>query len=99
MTPMGSRATVMRRRRLLADALERTSDIHHLRVRELLGERVGDPVDGLWRLPGDEPELVAVEVALVGALAHPDLVGRVVEDRRRLPGRSLNPVVLAVVAL
>src|SRR5436305_15288311 len=104
MTPMGSRPADMRPRRLLAaarglltDALQRARDVHHLRVRKLLGERVGDPVDGARGLPRDEAYAVTVEIALVGAAAHAHLVGRVVEDRRRHPGRALDAVVLAVV--
>src|SRR3954447_18597758 len=110
MTPMGSRRSLTRRSpyppvrwggwagraaHLLADALQRPRDAHHLLVRELLRQRVGDPVDGLRRLPGDQADLAPVEVAAVRAAAHAHLVGRVVEDRRGLPGRSLDAVVLA----
>jgi hypothetical protein len=34
-----------------------TRDGDHLRIRELAGQRVGDPVDGLRRLPGHDAEL------------------------------------------
>src|SRR5436305_1475252 len=59
---------------------------------------VRHPVDGLLRAVGHEPQLAAVEEQLELAPVERARLRRVVEDRRRAPGRALDPVVLADVA-
>ena len=65
-------------------------------VAQGLQQRVRDPVDRLGRPPGDEAQPVAVVEELVLAAPHGDRLARVVEDRRRLPARPLDAVVLPV---
>src|SRR4051812_6694924 len=103
MTPMGSRSG-MRRGRLSGcrsrpgsgpDAAQRPRDAQHLLVAEALRQGVGDPVDGVWRLPGDDAQGATVVEELVVAAAHAPLLVGVVEDRRRHPRRALDAVELA----
>src|SRR3954447_17174790 len=86
-------------RLLPAQPPQRRRDGDHLPRAERLRERVRDPVDRPLRAPGDEPQPLPVVVQLELAPVDPADVGRVVEDRRRLPGRALDPVVLADAAL
>src|SRR4051794_16768407 len=82
-------------RRRSADPGRRPRQREHLRVRERAHERVRDPVHAAPRAPRDDTEPRAVVEQLVRAPADPPALGRVVEDRRRRPGRALEPVVLA----
>src|SRR3954447_21154918 len=86
-------------RLLRAQSPQRRRDGDHLPRAERLRERVRDPVDRPLRAPGDEPQALPVVVQLELAPVDPADVGRVVEDGRRLPGRPLDPVVLADAAL
>src|SRR4051812_30992296 len=107
MTPMGSRGAVLiaaakasgTAGRSAADALDRPGDRQHLLVRELLRQRVRDPVGAALVLPRDEAQAPAVVVEVERAPGHPALLARLVEDRRVLPRRPLDAVVLAVLAL
>src|SRR5829696_8887129 len=66
-TPIGSLS--MRAAGYLAAAPRRARDCHHLFLGQRLEQRVGDPVGGLGRAPGHEPQAVTREVQLVLAAA------------------------------
>src|SRR3712207_4031770 len=94
-TPMGSRSA---KRRMSLQRPRRADDREHLLQRQLVRQRVGEPVGALAGLPRDEPDAVAVVVDL--HLAAPDLavLVRPRQDRRIPPGRALDAVVLADLA-
>src|SRR2546423_15617973 len=101
MTPMGSRDSFIRRgslrqgsSHLLAERLARPRDREHVVLRDRLQQRVRDPVARVLRLPRDEPDALAVLVdhELPPVVVH-DL-RRALEDRRVLPARPLQAVVL-----
>src|SRR5215210_3263271 len=108
MTPIGSRSGVLMARfslafarpgSLLAEPPQRGGDGDHLARAQRLRERVGDPVDRPLRAPRDEAQPAPVVVQLELATVDPAGLGGVVQDRRRPPGHSLDPVVLADDAL
>src|ERR1044072_4109418 len=94
----------MRRRRLLADlaaeSRERAGDREHLVVRESLLERVLHPVAGYRRAPRHRAQALAVvEQLQLLAVDRARVRGRVAQDRRIGPGRALDAVVVAVLAI
>src|SRR5215212_2686 len=96
-TPIGSLSSVIEASRLPRD-LERphrSGDREHLLLAERQQQRVGDPVDRLRGVPGDETQAVAVVGQLVDAAADLACLGDGLEDRRVAPCQALEAVVLA----
>src|SRR3954453_20060119 len=96
MTPIGSRESFIRGSSLLsAERLARPRDRAQGVFRERLEQRVRDPVGRVLRLPGDQPHALAVleDHELPAAVRR--YLRRALDDRRVLPARSLQPVVLA----
>ena len=74
-------------------------DREHLLVREDVLQRVDEPVDRRPVVPGNDPQSLALEVQLHRPPGPLDRLVGVSQDRRVLPGRPLEVVVLAEAAL
>src|SRR5690242_11218882 len=80
-------------------ALGRAGDRQHLAVAQHVGERVDQPVHGGSVVPRDETQALTLEVELHRPSCYPDCLVRAAQNRRLLPCRALEVVVLPKAAL
>src|SRR5450759_1213556 len=74
---------------------QRSREVDHLAVGNVGGQGVGDPVDAVRSLPGDVGDASALLIDLQALAGHDLGLQWRAEQRRPLPGRTLDTVVLA----